>query len=56
MQRAGWHVARQTPQETARASHWAGLFENSRRTTWPFHIHNPVRTIVGRKTYRVGPA
>src|SRR5260221_96918 len=35
---------------------WAELFEKSRRTTWPFHIHNPVRTITGRKTNRVGPA
>jgi hypothetical protein len=34
----------------------ADLFERSRRTTWPFHIHNPERIIVGRKTYRVGVA
>ncbi len=28
---------------------WADLFEISRRTTWPFHIHNPVRTITGKE-------
>ena len=26
------------------------LFESSRRTTWPFHIHNPERIITGTKT------
>jgi hypothetical protein len=38
------------------ASGQAALFEKSRRRTWPFHIHNPERTITGRKTYRVGGA
>src|ERR1700738_4717750 len=42
------------PGATAHANHWTDLFEISRRRTWPFHIHNPVRTITGRKTYRVG--
>jgi hypothetical protein len=37
----------------AAASGQAALFENSRRRTWPFHIHNPERTMTGRKTYRV---
>ena len=32
------------------------FFENSRRTAWPFHIHNPVRTSRGKKTNRVGVA
>lgn len=31
-------------------------FERSRRRTWSFHIHNPVRTITGRKTNRVAGA
>src|SRR5262249_3876227 len=34
----------------------SGLFEISRRRTWPFHIHNPVMAIRGRNTYRVGKA
>jgi len=34
----------------------AHLFETSRRTTWPFHIHNPDRTITGTKTNRVAGA
>jgi hypothetical protein len=28
------------------------FLEISRRTTWPFHIHNPERSNIGRKTYR----
>jgi hypothetical protein len=32
---------------------WAKLFEISRRTTWPFHIHNPETTMIGTKTKRV---
>ena len=38
------------------ASCWTGLFEISRRRTWPFHIHNPERTITGTKTNRVAGA
>jgi hypothetical protein len=34
----------------------AGLFEMIRRTTWPFHIHNPDRTIIGKNTNRVAGA
>src|SRR5580700_6943375 len=37
-------------------SYWADRFEISRRRTWPFHIHNPERTITGRKTNRVAGA
>ncbi len=38
----------------ARSSHQGfGRLESSRRTTWPFHIHKPVRTMPGKKTYRV---
>src|ERR1700685_1818105 len=28
-------------------------FERSRRTTWPFHNHNPERTSTGTQTNRV---
>jgi hypothetical protein len=37
----------------AHPNHWGDLFETNRRTRWPFHIHNPVMTITGRKTNRV---
>ena len=32
------------------------FLKNSGRTTWPFHIHNPVRIITGTKKNRVGRA
>jgi hypothetical protein len=32
------------------------FFENSRQRRWPFHINNPVRSIAGKKTNRVGLA
>jgi uncharacterized membrane protein len=35
---------------------YSGLFEISRRRTWPFHIQSPEKTIIGRKTYRVAGA
>src|SRR5207244_4093830 len=40
----------------AAASCLAGLLEVSRRRRWPFHIHNPERTIMGTKTNRVAGA
>jgi hypothetical protein len=40
----------------AAGSGWPGVFEISRRMTCPFHSHNPVRTRMGTKTYRVGAA
>lgn len=39
-------------QGLAPASCWADLFEISRRTRWPFHIQNPVRTSTGMETKR----
>jgi len=38
------------------ANHWADLFEISRRRTWPFHIHNPERSITGTTTNRTREA
>jgi hypothetical protein len=35
---------------------FADFLEMSRRTAWPFHIHNPERTIAGTKTNRVAGA
>jgi hypothetical protein len=35
---------------------FADFLEMSRRTPWPFHIHNPERTITGTKTNRVAGA
>jgi hypothetical protein len=41
---------------TAVSNHSADLLPISRRTTWPFHIHNPERTMIGTKMNRVGVA
>ena len=40
----------------AAAACLAGLLQISRRRRWPFHINNPVRTMTGKKTNRVGGA
>src|SRR5215471_7969104 len=40
----------------AAATCLADLFEMSRRRTWPFHIHNPERSITGTTTDRTKAA